>query len=39
MKRISHPNYIPTEQDILRVPSKTLGVEETIFDFDGVIFR
>lgn len=39
MKRISHPKYLPTEQDILGIPSKTLAVEDTIFDFEDVTFR
>lgn len=37
--RLSSPDYIPDEQDILRARSKTTGVKETQFDVEGFRFR
>lgn len=37
--RISEPNYIPTEQDVLRSRVKTTGVLETVFEVEEIIFR
>jgi len=37
--RISEPSYVPTDQDILRTRSKTLGIVETRFEVDGHPFK
>jgi len=37
--RISAPNYIPSEQDVLRSRVKTTGVLETVFEVEDIIFR
>ena len=37
--RISEPNYIPTEQDVLRSRVKTTGISETVFTLRDVTFR
>jgi len=37
--RISQPDYLPTEQDVLRSRVKTTGVLETAFDVEDIIFR
>lgn len=37
--RIAGPNYLPTEQDVLRSRAKTTGIIETEFEVDGVKFR
>ncbi|KFD58837.1 hypothetical protein M514_00530 [Trichuris suis] len=37
--RISQPNYLPTEQDILRVRVPTTGIIEYPFDLEQIIFR
>lgn len=37
--RISAPNYVPNEQDVLRSRVKTTGVLETVFDVEEIIFR
>ncbi|ESO01260.1 hypothetical protein HELRODRAFT_187144 [Helobdella robusta] len=39
LERIFQSDYIPTEQDILRVRVKTTGVIETTFQFKGLRFR
>lgn len=39
LKRISDPNYVPTEQDVLRVRVPTTGIIEYPFDLDSIIFR
>ncbi|NP_999835.1 guanine nucleotide-binding protein G(q) alpha subunit [Strongylocentrotus purpuratus] len=39
LKRISDSNYIPTEQDVLRVRVPTTGIIEYPFDLDSIIFR
>lgn len=39
MDRISTFNYLPTEQDILRVRVPTTGIIEYPFDLESVIFR
>ncbi|XP_072174136.1 guanine nucleotide-binding protein G(q) subunit alpha [Diadema setosum] len=39
LKRISDQNYIPTEQDVLRVRVPTTGIIEYPFDLDSIIFR
>lgn len=37
--RLIQPDYVPTEQDVLRSRTKTTGIIETEFDVDGVHFR
>ncbi|XP_049272220.1 G protein alpha q subunit isoform X1 [Rhipicephalus sanguineus] len=37
--RIAAPNYLPTQQDILRVRVPTTGIIEYPFDLDSIIFR
>lgn len=37
--RISQPNYLPNQQDVLRARIKTTGIIETSFKFKSKIFR
>ncbi|CAG9769434.1 unnamed protein product [Ceutorhynchus assimilis] len=37
--RIKAPDYLPTEQDILRARAPTTGIIEYPFDLDSIIFR
>ncbi|RWS31687.1 guanine nucleotide-binding protein G(i) subunit alpha-like isoform X1 [Leptotrombidium deliense] len=39
LDRISQPNYIPTQQDVLRTRVKTTGIVETQFTFKGLHFK
>ncbi|XP_055376189.1 G protein alpha i subunit [Condylostylus longicornis] len=39
LDRISHPTYIPTQQDVLRTRVKTTGIVETHFSFKGLQFK
>lgn len=39
MERIKAPDYLPTEQDILRARAPTTGILEYPFDLDSIIFR
>ncbi|XP_065206471.1 guanine nucleotide-binding protein G(q) subunit alpha isoform X2 [Planococcus citri] len=39
LERIEKPDYLPSEQDILRARVPTTGILEYPFDLDGVIFR
>lgn len=39
LARIEAPDYLPTEQDILRARQPTTGIIEYPFDLDGIIFR
>lgn len=39
LDRISMPNYIPTEQDVLRTRVKTTGIVETHFTFKDLHFK
>ncbi|KAL6456805.1 hypothetical protein MHYP_G00353490 [Metynnis hypsauchen] len=39
LERIADPEYVPTEQDILRVRVPTTGIIEYPFDLENVIFR
>ncbi|XP_066269744.1 guanine nucleotide-binding protein subunit alpha-11 [Branchiostoma lanceolatum] len=39
LDRIAEPDYLPTEQDVLRVRVPTTGIIEYPFDLDNVIFR
>lgn len=37
--RISQPNFVPTEQDVLRSRARTTGITEIAFDLQDVHFR
>lgn len=37
--RVAEPNYLPTEQDILRVRVPTTGIIEYPFDLEEIRFR
>ncbi|KAG5890012.1 hypothetical protein JTB14_012634 [Gonioctena quinquepunctata] len=39
LDRIRAPDYLPTEQDILRARAPTTGIIEYPFDLDSIIFR
>ena len=39
MDRIAQPNYIPTQQDVLRTRVKTTGIVETHFTFKDLHFK
>lgn len=39
LDRISMPNYIPSQQDVLRTRVKTTGIVETYFSFKGLDFK
>ncbi|KAH0812387.1 hypothetical protein GEV33_010404 [Tenebrio molitor] len=39
LDRISQPNYIPSQQDVLRTRVKTTGIVETHFSFKGLHFK
>lgn len=39
LDRISQPNYIPSQQDVLRTRVKTTGIVETQFNFKGLHFK
>uniref|UniRef100_A0A915DWG3 Guanine nucleotide-binding protein subunit alpha n=1 Tax=Ditylenchus dipsaci TaxID=166011 RepID=A0A915DWG3_9BILA len=39
VKRLSQPNYLPSEQDILRVRVPTTGIIEYPFDLEKIVFR
>lgn len=39
LPRISAPNYIPTQQDVLRTRVKTTGIIETKFRYKGLLFK
>lgn len=39
LDRISQPNYIPTQQDVLRTRVKTTGIIETHFTFKALHFK
>jgi len=39
LERIGAPDYLPTEQDILRARVPTTGIIEYPFDLDSIIFR
>ncbi|XP_071035171.1 guanine nucleotide-binding protein G(q) subunit alpha [Parasteatoda tepidariorum] len=39
LERIALPDYLPTQQDILRVRVPTTGIIEYPFDLDSIIFR
>lgn len=39
IKRISHPDFVPNQQDVLRCRVKTTGIVESEFDFNNIKFR
>lgn len=39
LDRICQPNYIPTQQDVLRTRVKTTGIVETHFTFKNLYFK
>jgi len=39
LNRISAPDYVPTEQDVLRSRVKTTGIVETHFTFKDLHFK
>lgn len=39
LDRIEKPDFLPTEQDILRARVPTTGILEYPFDLDGIVFR
>ncbi|RDD47518.1 Guanine nucleotide-binding protein G(q) subunit alpha [Trichoplax sp. H2] len=39
LHRLAEPNYLPTQQDILRVRAPTTGIIEYDFNLDTVMFR
>lgn len=39
LDRISKPNYIATQQDVLRTRVKTTGIVETHFSFKNLHFK
>lgn len=39
LDRIAEPNYLPTQQDVLRVRIPTTGIIEYPFDLQSIIFR
>lgn len=39
LDRISQPNYVPSQQDVLRARVKTTGIVETQFTFKGLHFK
>lgn len=38
LDRLAKPNYLPTQQDVLRTRVKTTGINETKFTFKGLNF-
>uniref|UniRef100_A0A914RLE5 Uncharacterized protein n=1 Tax=Parascaris equorum TaxID=6256 RepID=A0A914RLE5_PAREQ len=38
LSRLSAPNYLPTEQDLLRTRVKTTGITEVLFELKGLTF-
>ncbi len=39
LDRIASPNYVPTQQDVLRTRVKTTGIIETQFTYKGLHFK
>lgn len=39
LDKISLPNYVPSQQDVLRTRVKTTGIVETQFEFKGLRFK
>ena len=38
LERLGRPDYIPTEQDVLRTRVKTTGIVETHFSYKNLSF-
>jgi len=39
LERITTPNFVPSDQDILRARIKTTGIRETTINFTGTVYR
>lgn len=39
LDRVAAPNYLPTQEDIVRVRVPTNGIYEYAFELDDIIFR
>ena len=39
VERLFQPNYVPTDQDILRARLRTTGISETIFDLGQLTYK
>lgn len=39
LSRLSQPDYVPTEQDVLRTRVRTTGIVETQFEIEGNVFK
>jgi len=39
IERFIEPNYVPSEQDVLRARVRTTGIEEALFAFEDMAFR
>ena len=39
LTRLSQPDYVPTEKDVLRTRVKTTGIVDTHFTFRGLYFK
>jgi len=39
LPRLSAPEYMPTEQDVLRTRVKTTGITEVLFELKGLMFK
>ena len=39
LDRVAQPDYVPTEQDVLRSRVKTTGIVETLFHFKDIDFK
>lgn len=39
LDRLAKPDYLPTEQDVLRARAPTSGIIEYPFDLETIIFR
>jgi GTPase SAR1 family protein len=39
IERFIEPNYLPSEQDVLRARVRTTGIEEAVFNFEDMGFR
>lgn len=39
LDRLARPDYLPTEQDVLRARAPTSGIIEYPFDLETIIFR
>ena len=39
LDRLGDPNYVPSEQDVLRTRVKTTGIVETFFAYKNLNFK